>query len=299
MTTLTPVVQLPSPAKINRFLHVIGKRADGYHELETQFQFLEFADQLSFKSSPNIIRIDQHGFALPEEDLTIRAAKLLQSTCPQAAERGVTITLEKMIPPGSGLGGGSSNAATTLIALNHLWQLGLTRAQLAQLGLQLGADVPLFVHGRAAFASGVGEVLRPSDAEEQWLCVCIPPVEVSTTKVFNHPQLAQHLDNLQASNNPSRKTEDSTTNDLEAITTSLYPQVGDALKRMRCYTDARMSGSGSAVFAGYSSRKKAEQLSAQLTADFKNLELGLPTIVVTRSINRHLILDAAIGQLQG
>ena len=156
-------MEFPAPAKINRFLRVLGRRADGYHQLETLFQFLEFADTLSFETlaQPRIRRIDRHDFELPEADLSICAAKLLQATVPEAAGRGVTITLRKVIPPGSGLGGGSSNAATTLLALNHLWQLGLTRRRLAALGLQLGADVPVFVHGRAARASGIGEVLAP------------------------------------------------------------------------------------------------------------------------------------------
>ena len=267
----------PAPAKINLFLHVLGVRADGFHQLETQFQFLEFADTLRFKAldQPTIRRIDQHDFQLPEDDLSVRAAKLLQATHPAATERGVAITLHKVIPPGSGLGGGSSNAATTLMALNHLWQLGLTRNQLAELGLQLGADVPLFVHGRAALAHGIGELLEPTEPPERWLCVCLPPVNVSTATVFAHPQLTP-------TNRPHSHTPG---NDLEPITTQLHPEVGDALAHLRKHANpnAQMSGSGGAVYAQFNSRAQATTAAEQLPADLNAF--------VTRSLNRHPLLD--------
>ena len=275
----TPV-EFPAPAKINRFLRVTGRRADGYHQLETQFQFLEFADTLRFEvlAQPRIRRIDRHDFELPEADLSICAARLLQATVPEAAGRGVTITLHKVIPPGSGLGGGSSNAATTLLALNHLWQLGMTRRRLADLGLQLGADVPVFVHGRAALASGIGEVLAPCDPApaERWLCVCLPPVKVSTARVFSHPQLR-----------PESQTRDPdrTGNDLEPVTTLLYPEVAAALAHLRRYGDARMSGSGAAVYAEFDSRAQAAHAAEAAT----RLPGGLRGIV-TRSVNRHPLL---------
>ena len=265
----------PAPAKINLFLHVLGVRADGFHQLETQFQFLEFADTLRFKAldQPTIRRIDQHDFQLPEDDLSVRAARLLQTTCPAATERGVAITLHKVIPPGSGLGGGSSNAATTLLALNHLWQLGLTRNRLAELGLQLGADVPLFVHGRAALAHGIGELLEPTEPPERWLCVCLPPVNVSTATVFAHPQLT-------STNRPPAPG-----NDLEPITTQLHPEVGNALAHLRQHANpnAQMSGSGGAVYAQFNSRAQATTAAEQLPADLNAF--------VTRSLNRHPLLD--------
>ena len=274
-----PVMELPAPAKINLFLRVIGQRADGYHELKTMFQFLEFADTMRFEVSrqPRIRRIDQHDFALPEEDMSVRAAKLLQATCPEAADRGATITLHKAIPPGSGLGGGSSNAATTLVALDHLWQLGMTRNRLAEIGLQLGADVPLFVHGRAALAGGIGERLEPRDPAERWLCVCLPPVRVSTARVFAHPQLGQLKQRRPTSRQP-----DETSNDLEPITTSLHPEVAEALTQLRRHGNACMSGSGGAVYAGFDSRDQAEYAAAQLPD-------GLHAFV-TRSRNRHPLL---------
>ena len=287
-------LQLPAPAKINRFLRVTGRRADGYHQLETLFQFLEFADIMRFEVSqqPRIRRIDRHDFELPEQDLSVRAARLLQTTIPAAATRGATITLQKKIPPGSGLGGGSSNAATTLLALNHLWRLGVPRTRLAELGLQLGADVPVFVHGRAALATGIGEILEPFDPPEQWLCVCLPPVHVSTARVFSHLPLKPATEPATESATESAaesvaepvagnadKIDDTLGNDLEPVAAKLYPEVALALAHLRRYADARLSGSGAAVYASFDSREQAEHAVAQLPDD-------LPAFV-THSRNRH------------
>ena len=276
------MVQLPAPAKINRFLRVTGRRDDGYHQLETLFQFLEFADTMRFEVSqqPRIRRIDRHDFELPEQDLSVRAARLLQATIPAAATRGATITLQKKIPPGSGLGGGSSNAATTLLALNHLWRLDLPRTRLAELGLQLGADVPVFVHGRAALATGIGEILEPFDPPEQWLCVCLPPIHVSTARVFSHLPLKPATEPAAgpvAGN--ADKIDDTLGNDLEPVAAKLYPEVALALAHLRRYADARLSGSGAAVYASFDSREQAEHAVAQLPDE-------LPAFV-TRSCNRH------------
>ena len=271
-------LQLPAPAKINRFVRVTGRRADGYHQLETLFQFLEFADIMRFEVSqqPRIRRIDRHDFELPEQDLSVRAARLLQTTIPAAAARGATITLLKKIPPGSGLGGGSSNAATTLLALNHLWRLDLPRTRLAELGLQLGADVPVFVHGRAALATGIGEILEPFDPPEQWLCVCLPPVHVSTARVFSHLPLKPATEPVAGN---ADKIDDTLGNDLEPVTAKLYPEVATALAHLRRYADARLSGSGAAVYASFDSREQAEHAAAQLPDE-------LPAFV-THSRNRH------------
>lgn len=272
-------LDLPAPAKINRFLRVIGQRADGYHQIETQFQFLDFADSLRFENAPapHIRRIDQHHYNLPKDDLIIRAARLLQAedatATATASTRGAVITLHKKIPPGSGLGGGSSNAATTLLALNQLWQLGLSRARLAELGAQLGADVPLFVGGRAALASGIGDLLKPCAPAEQWLCVCLPPVQVSTAEVFAHPNLAR----------ASADAPHPTGNDLEPITTLLHREVADALTHLRRYGDAQMSGSGAAVYVGFDSRAQAEQAVAQLPDHLPGF--------ASRACNRHPLLD--------
>ena len=271
-------LELPAPAKINRFLRVLGRRADGYHELETLFQFLELADTLRFEASakPRIERIDRHDFELPEADLCLRAALLLQETAPETARRGVTITLKKTIPPGSGLGGGSSNAATTLLALNHLWQLGLSRARLAALGLQLGADVPVFVHGLAARGRGVGEALTACNPTEQWLCLCLPPVSVSTARVFSRfrPEAADP-------NAAGRG------NDLEPVTAALYPEVANALAVMRRHADARLSGSGAAVYAAFDAHARAMGMMHKARA----ARLPGVRILVTRAVNRHPLVD--------
>jgi len=276
----TPLTLL-SPAKINLFLHVTGRRADGYHELETLFQFLDFADTLHFEAldQPCISRIDLHDFALPDEDLSIQAARLLQAAYPQSADLGVTITVNKVIPPGAGLGGGSSNAATTLLALNHLWQLGLTRCKLAELGLQLGADVPIFVRGRSALARGIGEIFEPFDCVEQWFCVCLPTVCVSTEKVFSHPQLRRNHPAIRPGDYESGRT----SNDLETVTALIYPGIAEALAQLRHFGNVRMSGSGSALYIGFGSRDQAEHTAAQLPGHLNGF--------VTRSLNQHPHLD--------
>lgn len=283
---------LPAPAKINLFLRVRRRRADGYHDLETEFQFLKFADTLHFQThpktalstpnQPRIQRVDRHDFALPADDLTIRAARLLQTAHPQRAQVGVTITLHKVIPPGSGLGGGSSNAATTLLALNHLWRLGLNRAQLAAVGLQLGADVPVFIRGHAAHASGVGERLTPTTPPEQWLCVCLPVCGVSTAGVFSGlPVSGEPQGGGEQGDRPDEKRG----NDLEAITARHHPEVADALARLRRFGEAYMSGSGGAVYAGFAQRGQAEHAAAGIPPAYQPF--------VTQSINRHPLLDFA------
>ncbi len=262
---------LPSPAKINRFLHVINKRTDGYHQIETLIQFLEFSDTLLFEAieQPKIVRVDQHEYKLPDEDLIVRAAKLLQSEYPKTKRHGIRITLNKVIPPGSGLGGGSSNAATTLWALNHLWRLAIPRHRLATLGLQLGADVPVFVHGHAAFVSGIGEQIEIRDPAERWLCICLPPIMVSTSKVFAHFD-RRHLDGKYH-------------NHLEPVATSLYPPIKAALACLRNHADSRMSGSGCAVYADFSTREQAEEIAAKLPDELD--------YIITRTCNHHPLRD--------
>ena len=261
---------LPAPGKINRFLRILGQRHDGYHRLQTQFQFIELADEIKFvlTKSPRIRRIDRHPFALPSEDLCLRAANLLRARLPQKTRAGVVITLRKRIPPGSGLGGGSSNAATTLIALNHLWRLRLRGAQLAELALQLGADVPFFIRGTAADASGIGEILRPCKPRERYLCLCIPAARVSTAAVFARFAARQTAARkaAQPSADSDRRQAEEYGNDLEAITAELYPPVAAALAAMRKLCRARMSGSGGAIYAEFDDRDAAEKVALQLPA---------------------------------
>ncbi len=267
------MLTLPAPAKINLFLHVLRRRGDGYHDVRTLFQFLDFGDTLVFEAidQPDIQRIDRHGFALPVEDLIIRAAKLLRAAYPQAAARGTVITVHKRIPPGSGLGGGSSCAATTLLALNRLWRLGASVPQLAELGRQLGADVPVFIRGRAALASGIGATLTPCNPPQCWLCLAVPPVQVSTAEVFAHPALR-----CDASRPAAAGAAD---NDLAPVAALLHPEVGAALAALGAHGEARMSGSGGAVYARFATRQQAGIAAAGLPASLNAF--------VTRSRNRH------------
>lgn len=182
---------LPAPAKLNLWLHITGRRADGYHELETVFQFLEHGDELSFAlREDGQIRLQTEMEGVPHDsNLIVRAARLLQAQ--SGTPLGADIWLHKVLPMGGGIGGGSSDAATTLLALAHLWQLDWDEDRLASLGLSLGADVPVFVRGHAAFAQGVGEQLTPVDPEEPWYVVLVPQVSVSTAEIFSHPELTR------------------------------------------------------------------------------------------------------------
>lgn len=248
-----------APAKLNLFLHVTGRREDGYHTLQTAFVFLERADRLWFDLNPNgdIERLDVGGaFAtpLPAEDLSVRAARLLQQTA--GIRQGVTIRLEKNLPSGAGLGGGSSDAATTLIALNQLWEAGLDREQLQNLGRRLGADVPVFVHGRNTLAEGVGDIFRPLEVPVQPYCVLLPKIHVSTAEIFSDSSLTRDtpIKTIRGSLPPGLA------NDLEAVTCRRYPPVGEALAWLRRFGDARMSGTGASVFLACDTLDEAEKI---------------------------------------
>ena len=249
---------LQSHAKINLFLHVTGKRDDGYHELETVFQFLDYRDLLRFEltGEPGIVRIDDHPYLLPQSDLIIRSAELLTSTLGLKIPAGVKVTLTKVIPPGSGMGGGSSNAATTLLALNSLWNLHLTRPELQSLAKQLGADVPVFIYGHSCWATGIGDEFERFDPEQHWYCICVPEVFASTEVVFRHPDLCRN-------HPPVSKLEfrqGKVCNDLEAVSRSLYPEIEEALELLNQYGQARMNGSGASVFLQCESEVIARQI---------------------------------------
>lgn len=248
----------PAPAKINLFLHVTGRRADGYHLLQTLFQFLDVGDELAFepRDDGRIERLGEVPGLPASEDLVVRAATLLQAESGHAG--GVGIRLDKRLPMGGGLGGGSSDAATVLVALNMLWELGLTPAELAALGLRLGADVPVFVHGQAAWAEGVGERLEPFPAEEGAVLVITPRCHVDTARVFgagdltrNTPPLKMHALSLAAA-----------ANDCEPVTRRLYPEVGAALDWLSQHAPARMSGTGASVFACFENDGQAASVRA-------------------------------------
>jgi 4-diphosphocytidyl-2-C-methyl-D-erythritol kinase len=256
----------PAPAKLNLFLHVTGRRPDGYHELQTVFQFLDAGDRLWFEVLDRPVIELRGGLAgiAAGEDLVERAARLLteRSGCRQ----GVRIRLEKRLPAGGGLGGGSSDAATTLVALNALWGLGLDDEQLAALGLELGADVPVFVRGQAAWAEGVGDRLTPLlQLEEPWYLVVNPQISVSTAEIFSDPGLTR--------NGPSLKIpaflSGAGVNHLEPVVVRRYPEVGKALNWLSKHQPAQMTGSGACVFARCLDHWQAEEILAQLPPPWK------------------------------
>lgn len=251
----------PAPAKLNLFLHVTGRRPDGYHTLETLFQFLDIADRLRFEiiASRHITRAVELPGVPKERDLTVRAARLLQEATGVA--RGCVIHLDKQLPAGGGLGGGSSDAATTLLALNRLWGCRLSTDALAALGLKLGADVPVFVRGRAAWAEGVGEVLTPQDPPQPWYVVLVPAVAVSTAEVF----AAYDREQLTPSSPPLTIRgfrAGQVGNDLEPVVRRLYPEVDNALKWLDKFGQARMTGSGACVFVAVDSESAGREILA-------------------------------------
>ncbi|WP_313301438.1 4-(cytidine 5'-diphospho)-2-C-methyl-D-erythritol kinase [Pseudomonas sp.] len=258
MHTLT----LPAPAKLNLWLHIIGRRADGYHELETVFQFLEHGDELSFAvRQDGVIRLYSDLQAVPHDsNLIVRAARALQAQSGTAL--GADIWLNKVLPMGGGIGGGSSDAATTLLGLAHLWQLNWNEDRLATLGLSLGADVPVFVRGHAAFAQGIGEQLTPVEPEEPWYVVLVPQVSVSTVEIFSHPQLTR--DSLPLKMRPV--PEGNSRNDCQPVVEQSYPEVRNALNSLGKFTEARLTGTGSCVFGAFPSKAEADKVLALLSA---------------------------------
>ncbi len=258
MQTLT----LPAPAKLNLWLHIIGRRADGYHELETVFQFLDHGDELSFAvRDDGVIRLHTEIEAVPHDsNLIVRAARKLQEQ--SGTTLGADIWLTKVLPMGGGIGGGSSDAATTLLALAQLWQLDWDEDRLAALGLSLGADVPVFVRGHAAFAQGVGEQLTPVDPEEPWYVVLVPQVSVSTVEIFSHPQLTR--DSLPLKMRPV--PEGNSRNDCQPVVEQSYPEVRNALNSLGKFTEARLTGTGSCVFGAFPNKAEADRVLALLSA---------------------------------
>lgn len=247
--------RFPSPAKLNLFLYINGKLPNGYHELQTLFQFLDFGDwlEIAVREQDNRILITPEFPNLKtEENLIYRAAKLLQEKA--NISKGANIHLEKILPIGGGVGGGSSNAATTLVALNHLWNADLSLIELAKLGLTLGADVPIFVHGHAAFAEGVGEKMTYCEPAEKWFVVLKPESAISTAAIFNDPNLPR--------NTPKRSLEELLAfpyqNDCEKIVINHYPDVENALSWLLQYAPARLTGTGACVFAEFDHETDAQ-----------------------------------------
>ncbi len=246
----------PAPAKLNLMLRITGRRADGYHELQTVFQFLDHGDELAFRvREDGVLR---RTIALPgvdpEQDLVLRAARLLQAET--GSRLGADIALDKRLPMGGGLGGGSSDAATVLQALNQLWGCGMDDQALAGLGLRLGADVPVFVHGRAAWAEGVGERLETVELDEPWYLVIVPDCEVATGEVFSAPELTRNSRpiTIRAFIAGDRR------NDCLAVVRKRYPAVSQALDWLAEHAEARLTGTGACVFAGFATREAADRV---------------------------------------
>ncbi|WP_172147554.1 4-(cytidine 5'-diphospho)-2-C-methyl-D-erythritol kinase [Pseudomonas tumuqii] len=255
-------LKLPAPAKLNLMLHILGRRADGYHELQTLFQFLDFGDELGFAlRADGAIRLhsDIPGVA-HDSNLIVRAARALQQQTGCAL--GADIWLTKRLPMGGGIGGGSSDAATTLLGLNHLWQLHWDEDRLAGLGLSLGADVPVFVRGRAAFAEGVGEKLTPVTLSEPWFLVAIPQVLVSTVEVFSDPELTRDTPPIKVRS----LLEGGSRNDCQPVVEKRYPEVRNALILLNKFVSAKLTGTGACVFGSFPNRADADKVARQLPA---------------------------------
>lgn len=266
----------PAPAKLNLFLHITGRRPDGYHLLQTVFQFLDFGDSLQFevRRDSGLRRVTPVA-GLPESsDICLRAARLLQQA--SGTTRGVDIRLQKRIPMGGGLGGGSSDAATVLLALNRLWELDYGLDELAAFGLQLGADVPVFVHGRAAWAEGVGERLEYIELPEPWYLVIAPPAHVSTAEVFNDPDLTRNCAPITIRDLAAGRGG----NVCEAVVRRRYPEVDRALNWLGRYTEARMTGTGACVFGRFKTRSEAHGV-----LEFFNAEGPAGSAFIARGLN--------------
>lgn len=280
-----------APAKLNLFLHVIGRREDGYHLLQTVFRLIDFSDQLQFVlRKDGVVKLHTPTPGVPEDrDLCVRAAKLLQQE--SGTSLGADIFLEKRIPMGGGLGGGSSDAATTLLALNRLWNLGWQRKQLLELGLSLGADVPIFVFGENAFAEGVGEKLSPIVLPPAWYLVLVPPVQVPTAEVFASKGLTRNTIPIKI---PPFSIEDALFsierghNDLEPVVCRLYPEVArhlEWLKRLEGSRRTAITGSGACMFAEFATEDAARAALARVPVGMDGF--------VARGLDRHPMHDFA------
>ena len=269
----------PAPAKLNLMLRVVGRRPDGYHELQTVFQLLDWGDQLEFRlRDDGLIRRLGGAPEVPEaQDLVVRAARLLQQET--GCRLGADIQLHKRIPLGGGLGGGSSDCATSLLVLNHLWNLGLSQERLAELGLGLGADVPLFVGGRSAWGEGVGERLTPIELAPAWYLVLIPDCQVATAAVFGAKELTR--------DSPRIKIADflagDQVNDCQPLVRNLYPAVATAMDWLELWATARLTGTGACVFAEFPEPDLAHRALAELPRAWRGF--------VARGLNRSPLLD--------
>ncbi|MBP7627453.1 MAG: 4-(cytidine 5'-diphospho)-2-C-methyl-D-erythritol kinase [Zoogloea sp.] len=274
---------VPAPAKINLFLHIVGRRPDGYHLLQTAFRMLDWGDEITLQRRDDglILRTSDVPGVPAESDLVVRAARALQAA--SGSRFGADIGVLKRIPMGGGLGGGSSDAASVLLALNRLWGCGLSRQALQDLGLKLGADVPFFIFGETAFAEGVGEALRPLAVPPAWYVVVAPPVSVPTAEIFSAKELTRDTEILIMQGFAAHKTR----NDMQAVVCVKYPEVAESLEWLSQYGDARMSGSGACLFAPFDTEGQARQVAASVPSGWK--------VWVARGLDRHPLKDWVAG----
>jgi 4-diphosphocytidyl-2-C-methyl-D-erythritol kinase len=279
---MASTLTLLSPAKLNLFLHITGRRADGYHQLQTLFQLLDWGDWLGFTPDHSgEISLVAPGLDIPAKDnLIYRAASLLQRHCKRDIVPGVLIKVAKHIPTGGGLGGGSSNAATTLLALNCLWQLGLPGAELQALGATLGADVPVFVGGRTAWAEGIGEVLTPVDLPERWYAIITPPCHVATGQIFSHLQLTRNTAPIKM----ATFFEGYSRNDCQELVRRLYPDIDAVFDWLEGFAPARLTGTGASVFASFGTEAEAAAVLQHLPRQWQG--------VAARGLNRSPVIAA-------
>ena len=277
-------LQLTSPAKLNLMLHITGRRADGYHNLQTLFQFLDYGDQMRFqlRDDGQILLHTAFSDVAMADNLIVKAAQSLQQT--SQTQLGADIWIDKQLPMGGGVGGGSSNAATTLLALNQLWQLAYPISTLETLALPLGADVPVFVKGQACFAEGVGEQMTPIALSEPWYLVLNPAVQISTAVIFSDPKLTRDSQPI------SIRTvlEQGLRNDCQAVVERLYPEVHDALSLLNQYCSARLTGTGSCVFGSFKTQQDAQHVASQLPQSLNYfIAKGANTSVTHRQLYEH------------
>ena len=255
----------PAPAKLNLFLHVVGRRADGYHLLQTVFQFIDYCDliDITVRADGQMARYANYTDINTDTDLVMRAATSLKTET--GCKLGAEITVNKYLPVGGGLGGGSSDAATTLVALNQLWGLNLHMDELAGIGLQLGADVPVFVHGHAAWAEGVGEKLTPIAPKECWYLIIHPGVQIPTAEIFG----AADLTRITPATTIRDFLDSGGHNDCEPVVRRRYPSVAEALDWLDQYEKARMTGTGSCIFAAFKTRKQAAEVYSRMPGKWR------------------------------
>lgn len=269
----------PAPAKINLFLHITGRRDDGYHELQTLFQFLDLHDDLWFevRDDEKIRRCTEIDNIPAEEDLIIRAARRLREET--GCKLGVDISIDKKLPQGGGIGGGSSDAATTLVALNKLWNLNLPEEKLAKIGLELGADVPVFIYGQASWAHGVGEKLHSFEPEMPWYLLVHPDIHISTAEIFSNSQLTRDTTPIRMHSFIAGDGH----NDCEPVVRSNYPEVEKVFDWFGLNSQARLTGTGACVFCPYPDESTAQNMARSLPEHWSGF--------VIKGLNRSPLLD--------